>query len=130
MIAAIGIDLDDMAELVIRPRVGGIDLFRLAAGIVGQHHIDLVGLGIGLDILRPVHPGGAQLVRRQPGMDQHGGLIREAILCHQGPLPLHQRQPGAGAIRVEPGDMERAGIQKIPVRGLSAVFTVPALTNL
>ena len=42
--------------------VGGIDLLGLAPGVVRQHRVDLARLRVGLDVLGPVHLGGAEHV--------------------------------------------------------------------
>ena len=64
MIAVGRRQLDDVAEPVVRTRVRRIDLLGLAAIIVRQHRIDLVGRPVRLDVLGPVELGGAQEIGR------------------------------------------------------------------
>ena len=42
-----------------------------AVGVVGQRHVDLAGEQARLDVLGAVHLGGADLVRGEPGEDEH-----------------------------------------------------------
>ena len=94
-----GDHLDDVAERVVGARVGRVDLLGLAAGVVGQHDVDLVRLRVGLDVLRPVHLRRAEKVGGAAGLDQHVGLARKAVRRGQRALAMHQRHPVAGAVR-------------------------------
>jgi hypothetical protein len=81
-----------------------------------------------------VHSGrsigrGAQRVGGQAGLDEHVALVGEAVGRGQRALPVHQRQPGAAAVVVEAGDVERALVQRAAAAGEHRRVG-PALTNL
>ena len=91
VIVPVGDDFDDVAKSVVGPWVGGIDLVRLALAVVGQHHVDLVGLRIGLNVLGPVHLRGAEQVGSRARLDDNVGLALEAIGVGQRSLAMDQR---------------------------------------
>src|SRR5690606_12013380 len=49
-VAAVFLDLDDVAEGVLRAGIDAVDLFVGAAGVAGQHHVDLAVDAVGLDV--------------------------------------------------------------------------------
>ena len=64
-----------------------------AAGVVGQHHVDAAGRPDW-----PRRPPAGPWASRRPGprrgaLDQHLGLVVEAVGLGQRPLAVHQRQP-------------------------------------
>ena len=116
-VAAVLGDLDDVAEGVFGARVGGVDLLGLALGVVGQHDIDLAVDGVGLDVLGPVHLGGAEQVAGAARLDQHVGLAGKAVLGGQRALAVDERQPFDRAVLGEFGDVERAVVEQVHVGG-------------
>ena len=95
--------------------LAAVHLVGFAFHVVGEHDIDLAGLRIGLDVFRAIHLGGAEEVGGTPCLDDHVGLGAEPVLRRQGALSEDQRHPGAASVGIEPGDVERAGIQDIAV---------------
>ena len=115
-----------MAGLVLGARIGGIDLVRLALGVLGHHGIDLAVDRAGLEVLRPVHRRRAELIGRQARLDHHLALVGEAVLRRQAVLAMHQRQPVQVAIGVELGDRQLAVVEQVLV-GLAVVGIERAL---
>ena len=64
--------------------------------------------------LRAVHFGGVEHVGSLTGLDQDFGLAVEHR-CDQTVLAIGQRHPGAGAVGVELGNIERAGVEQVLV---------------
>ncbi len=109
--------LYDMAEPVAGARIGGVDLVGLAARIVGEDHIDLVVLEIGLDVFGPVHPGRAEQVGGAPRLDHDVRLAAESVRRGQRSLAMDERQPVEAPVGVITGDVERALVEQVPVGG-------------
>ena len=65
------------------------------------------------DPFRPVHAGCLEDVRGLSCLDQHLGLVGEAIGLRQSGLAVRQCQPASAAIFVESGDMERALVEEV-----------------
>ena len=116
-VAAVLGDLDDVAKGVLGARVGGIDGVSLAAGVVGEHDIDLAIGAVGLDVLGAVHPGGAEQIAGAAGLDDHVGLAGKAVLGGERTLAVDERQPFERAVLGEPGHIERALIEQVHVGG-------------
>ena len=99
VVAVVLDQLDDVAVAVAAlgdgDRVGLIHLVGGAAGVVGQRDVDLAGDGVGLDVLGAIHLGGAHLVGREAGVDQH---LLDGEARHQRLLAARQRDPGAHAV--------------------------------
>ena len=64
--------------------------------------------------LGAIHFGGVEHVSSLTGLDQDLGLAVEHR-CHQTVLAVGQRHPGAGAVGVELGNIERAGVKQVLV---------------
>ncbi len=86
-IAPGGRHLDDVAEIVFGARVGGVGLGRRAVGVVGKNHIDLFRDRAGLDILGPVHFGGADEIGRRGayGSATSACLLQAEFAVSRGP---------------------------------------------
>ncbi len=110
-------DLDDVAEAVRRARVRGIDLIRFAAVIVGEHHPDAAGFCIRLDIFGPVHGRRAKEIAGAASFDQNVCLRIKSVGRRERASAEDEREPGDGAVLVEAGAVERAGIEQIHVGG-------------
>ena len=96
-------DLDDLAVLVVVPRVGLVGrgpAGAAALGVVGQRHVHPAGGRAGLHVLGPVHLGGADPVARHTRV--HGDLLgRHALDVRDGPavgVDGHERDPGTGTV--------------------------------
>ena len=87
MVAVRRRQLKNMAVLVVGTRVGGIDLLGLACRVLGQQHVNLPGLGIGLDVFRPVELGRTQKIGRASRLHDHIGLAVEPVGRIRGPCP-------------------------------------------
>ena len=94
VVAGLG-QLDDVAELVVGARVGLVDLRGGAPRVVGERGIHLAGHRVGLDVLRPVHLGGADQVCGQAGVDEH---LLDAHAGHLRGAVDDERQPRTGAV--------------------------------
>lgn len=101
-----------MAPEVFGTRVGRIDLGFVALLVLGHDGVDAAGDRIGLDVLRPVHRGRAEGIRRQPCLQQHLGLVGKAVVRRELALAVNQRQPGHRAIGVVTGDRQHAIVKK------------------
>ena len=97
-------DLDDVAVLVERPRVGlvGAGLALLAAvGVVGAGGVDATGDEVGLDVLGTVHLGGALAVGAHRSVSGQAGVdedLLEGEAVDHGPAALGQGDPLAGPV--------------------------------
>ena len=80
----------------------------------GQHHVDLVGLRVSLDVLRPIHLCGAEESGRA-SLDDNVGLALEAVGIRQRSLTVDEWQPGPSPIGVEPGDIGHASVEQVYV---------------
>ena len=100
--------LDDVAEVVLGPRIGLVDLLRPALGVVGQHDEHLAGGRVRLHVLGPVHRRRLEQVGGQPRIDHDVGLRVEAVGGRERPLAEHERQPRHRAVLVVAGDRQRA----------------------
>ena len=87
--------LDDLAVARCGARVDGVDLLRLAPGVVGQHDVDAAVDRVGLDVLGPVHRRGAEQVGGAPGLDQHVRLVLKPFSAVSGPWPKTSGSPGS-----------------------------------
>ena len=121
-------------DVVIEARICRIHLgHRTAGGVgVGKREIDLTVAWIDRAPLRPVHLGGAGLVRGQAGVHQHVGVIGkrvsgvgavDAVGAETEPLPF------ARAVGVEAGDVQLAVVQVL-VAGLEAAMGVVRIPRL
>ena len=108
---------DDVTELVVGARVGGVDLVGLAARVVGQDGVDLLALRIDFDVLGPIHLGGAEQVGGAARFDQHVSLTGKAIRGRQRSLAMDKRQPFSTAVGIVLRDIKRAGVEQVAVRG-------------
>ena len=130
--AVIGLAQADDVTVAVRPRrAGRIDIDARVGGIgrkrravarraVGKRQIDLTIAGVDRSPFGPVHPCRAGGVARQPGVDQHIGLIGEGISGVGGgdvALPKDERQPHAAAIGVETRDIKRASVEILVAGG-------------
>ena len=111
------LDLDDVAERVLGPRVRRVLVARLAAGVVGQHHVDAAVPLVRLDVLGPVHRRRLEEVGGAAGLDQHVALVGEAVLLGERPLAVNERQPVHRAVVVEPRDRRACRGRAGPGRG-------------
>jgi len=109
--------LKNMAVPIVGTRIGGIDLLGLACRVLGQHHVNLAGLGIGFDVFRPVELGRTQKIGRAPRLDDHIGLAVELVGRVEGALSEYERQPLHRAVRTEPGDRKHAAVEDVIVGG-------------
>ena len=100
-VAVLG-ELDDVAVLVLRPRVGGVGAFIALRGtalrVVRHDHVDLAVDRVALDVLRAVHLGRAEQVTGATGVDKHVGLRGEPVRLRERPFAVDQRQPLAGPV--------------------------------
>ena len=120
-----------MAVLVLGYRVGCIHLVFCALGIIGESEVNLAGIRINRTPLRTVHWCGTGNVSGQTGVQQHVGLVLEAIKCHitngrtLGSINLGgksrvveiQGQPFTTAVFVESRYIQRAFIQQVTTSG-------------
>ncbi|CAO0829468.1 hypothetical protein SMICM17S_09235 [Streptomyces microflavus] len=111
-------ELQDLPVLVGVARVGlvrpGLALLA-AVGVVGERHVDPAGARRGLDVLGPVHLGGADLVTGQPRVDVHlvGGHAGHVRGGAGG-----QRDPDAAAVELAVGG-QLAGAVDLGGRGVA-----------
>src|SRR5690606_29492869 len=94
-VPAVLVDTDDVAELVVRPGVGLVDLRRGTPGVVGQRYVDRAGDRVRLDVFGTVHLRRVDGVGGQPGERQH------LLDAHAVDLALavdHEREPLTGAV--------------------------------
>ena len=122
---------DDMAIDVLGAGIGRIDcrsLVRTTVAVIGERAVDLLRGRVHRDPLRTVHLRGADFVCRGAGLYHDLRLAREAGTGVETMLTVHQRQPFALPIGVEPGDIEGAAFEEPQVRG-AIVRRVGALTD-
>ena len=117
MVAALIAPAHDLAEVVLRARVHGVDLRLGTAVIVREGEVDLARRGIDGAPFGAVHLGCPGLVSGKAGIHQDIGEIGEAVLRRQPVLAGRQGQPLARAICVEPRDMERTLVQQAAIGG-------------
>ena len=104
---------------VVGARVGPVQrLFRTAAVVVGQGHVDLATVRVHRHPFGSVHRRRPGAVSGSAGIEQHLGLTGKAVLCGQSVLAMHQRQPLTAAVGVEAGNVQRALIQQAAVVGV------------
>src|SRR5690554_5503826 len=100
---------DDVAMAVLGARVGAVG--GTATTVVGQGEIDITVVRVHRSPFRAVYGRGTDQAGSQAGVDQHIRLVTEAVARIQAVLTVHQRQPFAGAVIVEAGHVEHAGIE-------------------
>ena len=90
----------------------GSGRLELAAAVVGQRVIDLAGLRVDGGPFGPIHPGGADRIGGQPGIDQHVGLVGELVAggCDRR-IAQRQLDPLAGAVGGEFRHVQLAAVQ-------------------
>ena len=79
--------LDDVAELVLRPRVGLVDLLGPAPLVVGEEDEYLAGGRMRLHVLGPIHARRLEEIGGEPRVDHHVGLRLETVGRREGPSP-------------------------------------------
>ncbi len=102
-------DVDDVAEGVVDPGIGGVGLF--APGVVGAGDVDVAARKHG-DPLGAVHRRGPHVVGGQAGLHQHLRVAVEPVLGGEAVPPPLQTDPTAGAVVVELGDVEPPALER------------------
>ena len=113
--------LDDVAELVLRARVGLVDVLRAAALVVGEHDVDLARAGSGLHILGTIHARGLERIGGQSRVDQDLRLRGEAVPGVSGPCPNTRGSHWTLPSVIEAGHRERTLRQQAHVVRLVAL---------
>ncbi len=118
MVSAVRRDLDDVAERIGPARVRGVHFVGRTLRVVGQVEVDLAGRRVHFGILGPVHLGGAEVIGGEAGVDQDIALVLEAEpLGEPRARAVDERQPLAGPVGIETGNVKRAGIEEVLVGG-------------
>ena len=113
----------DVAEGVGCARAGGVCAGAAMAaplGVVGQGDEDLAGVRVHRHPFRAVQRGGARMVGRQAGFHHHLGLAGKAGTFIQSALAMHQRQPVAAPVGIEPRGIQGAVVQQVAIGGCAA----------
>src|SRR5882724_11825080 len=109
--------LEDVAGGVLGARIGRGHLLVGALLIFGEHERDAAVHVIGLEILGPVHGGGAQEIAGLAGLQHDVALAVEAVVGRERALSEDERQPIERAVGIEAAGVERAVVEQVLVGG-------------